>query len=256
MQFVLVPKDKFIMGGRGGKLGNQEVTIPYDFYLGAYEVTQEQWATLMGANPSHFTHESWGRVKLVDVSTETLKQFPVEQVSWNDIQIFLAKLTEREPAPGWRYRLPSEAEWEYACRGGPLDDPNDYALDFYFDKPTNVLPIPMANFGGEIQKGLRRPCKVGNYPPNKLGLYDMHGNVMEWCQDEQPPREGGWPSAPSAAGLGGLTLPNVEQAPSWPTGSLAASTISVFGWRRCLRTGSDIEPREGMASLVESSAGV
>ena len=80
------------------------------------------------------------------------------------------------------YRLPTEAEWEYACRGGPICRQVRHAFDFYFDKPTNQLLPEQANF--EHGKGLKRTCKVGSYKPNRLGLYDMHGNVWEWCDDD------------------------------------------------------------------------
>ena len=82
---------------------------------------------------------------------------------------------------GWKYRLPTEADWEYACRGGPLANKLDHGFDYYFDQPTNTLPIDRANFAHDT--GLKRTCKVGSYPPNRLGLHDMHGNVFEWCDD-------------------------------------------------------------------------
>ena len=85
------------------------------------------------------------------------------------------------------YRLPKEAEWEYACRGGPLADKSQMRFDFYLDKPTNQLQPEQANF--EHGKGLKRTCKVGSYQPNRLGLYDMHGNVWEWCDDLFDPKD-------------------------------------------------------------------
>ena len=103
--------------------------------------------------------------------------------SWDDAQLFLGQLNKQDKQEGWVYRLPKEVEWEYACRGGPMADKLDSAFDFYFDKPVVQLQAEQANF--EHDKGLKRTCKVGSYKPNRLGLYDMHGNVWEWCEDEQ-----------------------------------------------------------------------
>ena len=104
----------------------------------------------------------------------------MESVSWNDCQEFIKKLNEREKETGWTYRLPTSAEWEYACRGGPVEK-LDTAFDYYFAKPTKVVLHGQANV--EDGKGLGRACKVGSYEPNRLGLYDMHGNVCEWLED-------------------------------------------------------------------------
>ncbi len=81
-----------------------------------------------------------------DIADAELKRFPVEKVSWDDAQAFLERLNKREKEAGWVYRLPKEAEWEYACRGGPLSDKFESAYDFYFDKPTNQLLPEQANF--------------------------------------------------------------------------------------------------------------
>jgi len=176
MQLVLIGKGKFWMGGEGGKRGDKEVHIPNDFYLGVYEVTQEEWQKVMDKNPSCFR-------AVAGVAENDQKRFPVEYVSWDDTQRFLEKLNKREKTAGWEYRLPREAEWEYACRGGPLGNPSDCGYDFYGAKPTNELLPDQANFKDSM-KG--RTCKVGSYPPNRLGLYDMHGNVWEWCDDAIP----------------------------------------------------------------------
>src|SRR5262249_5061613 len=87
---------------------------------------------------------------------------------------------ELEEAKGWKYRLPMEAEWEYACRGGPMVDEVKSAFFFYLEEPLNRLSPEQADFS---RSGLGRTCKVGSYPPNLLGLYDMHGNVWEWCDN-------------------------------------------------------------------------
>jgi formylglycine-generating enzyme required for sulfatase activity len=101
-------------------------------------------------------------------------------VSWDEVQLFLKELNVREKKPGWVYRLPKESEWEYACRGGPQANKSEYGYDFYFEKPSNQLLPDHANWGDR----LKRPCKIGSYKPNSLGLYDMHGNVAEWCDDK------------------------------------------------------------------------
>ena len=212
MEFVLVPKGKSWLGGGKDKLGDKVETVPADFYLGKYEVTQEEWEKVMGANPSFFSRMGKGKDTVKDIPDADLKRFPVENVSWNDCQDFIKKLNEREKETGWAYRLPKEAEWEYACRGGPMTDKVDSAFDFYFAKPTNTLLPNQAN----IDSGLSRTCKVGSYEANRLGLFDMHGNAWEWCGDtEKAPdgpshhvfRGGGWDN-PSTGCLTSVRQPN------------------------------------------------
>ena len=183
MEFVIVPKGKSWLGGSKDKLGDQPVTSSRDFYLGKYLVTQEEWQRVMGSNPSHFSRNGEGKDAVKYLLDADLKRFPVEQVSWNDAREFLAKLNESEKNEGWMYRLPIDWEWEYACRGGPMTDKAESAFDFYFEKPTNQLLAEQANF--EHGKGLKRPSPVGSYPPNRLGLFDMHGNVWEWSDEAE-----------------------------------------------------------------------
>ncbi|MFO0880271.1 MAG: bifunctional serine/threonine-protein kinase/formylglycine-generating enzyme family protein [Gemmataceae bacterium] len=185
MEFVLVPKGKFWMGGGGGMVGDREMEIAHDFYLGKYEVTQEEWEKVTGVNPSSFSRTSTGGGKetVKDIAVAELKRFPVETVSWDDCQAFLKVLNAKAKETGWKYRIPIEAEWEYACRGGPSINKFDYGFDYYFEKPSLELLPTQANFN-HGEKSLMRTCKVGSYPPNKLGLYDMHGNVWEWCNEE------------------------------------------------------------------------
>jgi serine/threonine protein kinase len=154
------------------------------------KVTQGQWQAVMGSNPSHFSRKGNGRTAILDISDEELKLFPVEMVSWDNAQEFIQKLNEKERASGYLYRLPTEAEWEYACRGGALSE-DECSYHFYFDKPTNDLSSEQANFNGTFPFGnapkgkyLERPTRVGIYPPNRLGLCDMHGNMWQVCAYE------------------------------------------------------------------------
>jgi serine/threonine protein kinase/formylglycine-generating enzyme required for sulfatase activity len=180
MEFVRVPKGTAWLGGGANQQGNTKVVIEQDFFLGKYEVTQGEWEAITGLNPSHFSRTGEGNGAVKDVTDADLKRFPVEQVSWDDCQVFIERLNKREKDSGWVYRLPKESEWEYACRGGPVDR-SDSAFDFYFAKPTNTLLPEQANFNNV----LKRTCKVGSYESNLLILNDMHGNIHEWCDDAE-----------------------------------------------------------------------
>ena len=184
----------------------------------------------MGNNPSWFSRDGNGKESVKNIADADLKQFPVESVSWNDAQEFIKKLNERERGKGWKYRLPTEAEWEYACRGGATSE-EECSHHFYFDKPTNDLSSEQANFNGEYPvgnapkgKNLERTTKVGSYPPNKLGLYDMHGNVWQWCSDLYAP------GSPARVLRGGCGLSNGGNCRS-------ANRISVVPGDRFLGNG-------------------
>jgi uncharacterized protein (TIGR02996 family) len=192
MKFALIPAGTFLMGSpegeeeRGEDEGPQhEVTISRPFWLGIYPVTQEQYEQVVGTNPSHFSSRGRG---LAVVKQEDTRHFPVENVSWDDAVAFCRQLLEmpEEQQQGGVYRLPTEAEWEYACRDGPSS-----STPFSFGRS---LSSTQANFNGKYPYGsapkgpyLERPTTVGSYPPNAFGLYDMHGNVWEWCADWYTP---------------------------------------------------------------------
>lgn len=163
MKLVLIPAGEFTMGspkaqevGFSNESPPQKIRISKPFYMGIHEVTQREYREVMGNNPSRY---------------KLSPDHPVEQVTWEEAVEFCQKLSER-PAEkeGKRvYRLPTEAEWEYACRAGTT-------TTFHFG---DALTDKQANF----QRDKDRTTKVGSYEPNAFGLYDMHGNVWEWCQD-------------------------------------------------------------------------
>jgi len=154
LEMVLIPAGKFMMGSPGSEIGRvdnetqHEVTLTKPFYMGKYEVTQEQWQAVMGNNPSR---------------TKGAK-LPVTNVSWNDCQDYIKKLNAKTNGG---YRLPSEAEWEYACRAGTK---TAYAFGNSITK-------------SDVSFGKDSTMVVGSYKTNFFGLYDMHGNVLEFCQD-------------------------------------------------------------------------
>jgi len=193
LEMVFVPPGTYWMGSPEGEQDRftsetqHEVTISEGFYIGKYEVTQEQYEALMGTNPSYFQKGKDGADKVKDLDT---KKFPVETVSWDDTQKFMTKLNAKsENNKNKRlYRLPREGEWEYICRGGQC---SKHTLPFQFAEPQKSLSSTEANFNGnQPYRGaaqgpyLERTTKVGAYQkPNRFGIHDMHGNVYEWCED-------------------------------------------------------------------------
>ncbi len=164
------------------------VTISKPFYFGKYEVTQTQWQAVMGNNPSEFQGP----------------EHPVENISWNDANAFCAKLTKRERAAkripeNMKYTLPTEAQWEYACRAGTTtrfcfgnasSDLCHYGnfCDKTFQKKNKSWTWRIANPAEKIwDDGHEKTAPVGSFRPNAWGLYDMHGNVWECCLDYYDP---------------------------------------------------------------------
>jgi len=165
------------------------VELTRDFWLAVTETTQAQFQALMGKNPSYFSAGGDGKAR---VEGQDTRSFPVENVSWENAQDFCGKLNEKFRGRGLLFRLPTEAEWEYAARGGAA---NKDSLPFHFQEgPTGSLSSRQANFNGGYPYGdaatgssLGRTTRTGSYSANRFGLYDMHGNVWEWCQDYYGP---------------------------------------------------------------------
>jgi formylglycine-generating enzyme required for sulfatase activity len=216
MEFVQVPKGKAWLARRVANAETttgHETTFEDDFLLGMYEVTQAEWVQVMGSNPSWFARQADGADAVRVLPDDRLSRLPVERVSWIDCQLFLKKLNELDPQPGWVYRLPTLAEWQYACRGGPMTDPAEGQLPYNTGSRTNRLTPDDANIQHDL--GWNRPCRVGLFPPNNLRLYDMHGNVFEWCDElvpgSSPPCRfivgGGWRDAPGQSSASRIECP-------------------------------------------------
>ena len=201
-ELVLIPAGKFMMGNPGKA---NEVTLTKPFYLSKYEVTQGQWEGLMGGNPSSRTKGA---------------TLPVTDISWEDCQDFIKKLNAKTNGG---YRLPTDAEWEYTCRAGTT---TAYSYGESLTKSD-------ANFDGDSIKA------VGSYSPNAFGLYDMHGNVWEWCEDwkaDYPAVVVTDPKGPAAGERrvlrGGSFFSNVSEARSSFRSFITPTTRYIaFGFR-------------------------
>jgi len=186
MQLVRIPAGNFVMGSattdpgaRDDEIPQHAVHISKPFYMGVHEVTQKQYVDIMDSNPSSFQRSGLLKDAPADIDAN---QHPVDNVTWYAAVEFCRRLSQRpeEAKAGRVYRLPTEAEWEYACRAGS-------STTFHYG---DSLSSQQANFNGKHPFGdansavfLNRTTAVGSYKPNKFGLFDMHGNLHEWCLD-------------------------------------------------------------------------
>jgi formylglycine-generating enzyme required for sulfatase activity len=208
IEMVYIPPGRFMMGSDSFESGKpvHEVAIAQGFYMEKYEVTQSQWKAVMGQNPSRFRGDN----------------LPVEMVSWDDAMAFIARLNAQRD--GYNYRLPTEAEWEYACRAGTS---RDYAGDpdgiawyannsgqLHLDAAEIFLTDPH-NYEKRIADNRGQTHPVGSKLPNSFGLFDMLGNVAEWCQDWYHPSYHGAPIDGSAWLSGGEQQTRVLRGGSW-----------------------------------------
>ena len=201
MRLVLIPPGEFMMGSPKELIEEElkrpdndqwykvhlpaegpqhRVRITKPFYLGTYLVTQQEYQRVMGTNPSEFSATGKGKDKVAGQDT---KRFPVECVSWDDTVAFCRKLSEmpEERSAGRTYQLPSEAQWEYACRAGSMGR-------YSFSMGGKAFPKEhdengLSDYGWFDNNADGRLHAVGERKPNAWGLYDMHGNLWEWCQD-------------------------------------------------------------------------
>ncbi len=222
MEFVYIKPGTFMMGSPQGERGRNSdegpqhrVTFTREFYIQTTEVTQVQWKAIMGRNPSEFKGDDR----------------PVEKVSWNDVQEFIRKLNQREGAD--RYRLPTEAEWEYAARAGSTSR-------FSFGDDVRRLgdyAWYKGNSGGRTywyksnSEGRTHP--VGQKKPNAWGLYDMHGNVWEWCQDWYGKYQSGSATDPKGPSTKNLSPSSFIEYLLLFTSGGSRRVRRGGGWRHC-----------------------
>jgi len=216
MEFVLIPQGSFLMGDPDKKDSGSskevlhEVSISRDFWLARMEVTQEQWKKIMGEKELHPEKPS--------PFHNGNPHYPVVSISFFDIQSFLAELNKSSKET--HFRLPSEAEWEYACRAGST-------TPFSFG---SILSDSLANFNAEILSTcstpgnyVGHPMPVGSYPPNQWGLFDMHGNVWEWVSDWYVPFSEGQVADPQGPKFG---KQKVIRGGSWYFGAENAQSFT------------------------------
>jgi formylglycine-generating enzyme required for sulfatase activity len=184
IEFVRIPAGSFVMGASyDGKWVPtyveqpvHDVTIEYDFYIGKHEITQGQWLAVMRKWPGRKPEEKYG----------IGPNYPAYNISWHDSKDFIKRLDRIAKGKLGKFRLPSESEWEFACRG-PESNPHRYARFSFGDSdcyPQPPIDGNLSQYAWWMKNAKGHPHPVGKLKPNPFGLYDMHGNVWEWCEDD------------------------------------------------------------------------
>jgi formylglycine-generating enzyme required for sulfatase activity/serine/threonine protein kinase len=275
MEFVFIPKGRFKMGSppdENERFENEtqhEVEITKPFYLAKYPVTQEQYAKLVGDNPSWFRKGGTGEARLTDVLYKDTSRFPVENVSWYEANTFctekLKPFSAQMPVvlrqQNYRFALPTEAQWEYACRAGTT-------TPFSFG---SILNGKQANCNGNYPYGADeegpykgRTTKVGEYGVNPWGLCDMHGNVYQWCADYYGPYDESLTKADPLRAVKYFEERRILRGGSWLNGAKLCRTAVrslapdgrtfLVGFRVCFRLDSEPEPKKSDAQPQPNNA--
>jgi formylglycine-generating enzyme required for sulfatase activity len=196
LELLLIAAGEFKMGSPDSdkhafpdEKPQHRVRITKPFYLGKYVVTQEQWKAVVGGDPSHYKGP----------------KNPVESVSWEDCQMFLRRLNAKKGEQGGKFVLPTEAQWEYACRAGST-------TKYFFGDDEKQLP----EYAWFNENAGSKTHPVGERKPNAWGLYDMQGNVLQWCQDRYDYNNGYYANSPTDDPTGPATgADRVNRGSSW-----------------------------------------
>lgn len=199
MDFVLIHAGVVKEYWRDQWLNTREFTIPQPFYIGTHEVTLKQWRDVVGKSSvvSKFSPEGPKADFMKKLPDSVVDQYPVNGITWDEAQVFVYSLNRKSLNKNWHYRLPLAGEWQAACQGGTQNAIHDLDYQFFLkDGPSKTLTRDQACFGRAEDEG---PCPVGSFPPNSIGIYDMHGNVAEFLDDGNRGQ-----SLPYRAAMGGL----------------------------------------------------
>jgi formylglycine-generating enzyme required for sulfatase activity len=245
MKMMLIPPGEFLMGSPDDELGRAEnetqhpVRITRPFYLGVYEVTQAEYLQVMGRNPSSFSSFSSTGTSRRQVLNRDTSRFPVETVSWEDATEFCRRLSAlpAEKASARVYRLPTEAEWEYACRA-------DSKTKWSFGNSESSL----GDYAWYTSNAGRKTNPVGQKKPNAWGLYDMHGNVWEWCSDWLGDYASTTVSDPTGPAAGSL---RVNRGGSWHSTARLCRSAARAGLQPSFRV-NDLGFRLAFSSVDQS----